>query len=176
MSLLRCFHNERANTKERHAWRKKELWVAAMFFLLRMAFWLTLVLVLIPIGTGKENTPTESINPVSAYLAAQATVSDIGGFCARNPLACETGGNALSAIGSRARDGARMVYEYLDTQVADGSESVPLITGSTSVQPTSDQVYQPEGLVREAKQGDATDQDTEIGPLPRPKPRSGEKT
>jgi len=147
-----------------------------MFFLLRTAFWLTLVLVLIPLGSEEDSTPVESINPVSAYLAAQATVSDIGGFCARNPLACETGGNALTAIGSRARDGARMVYEYLDTQVADDNPSSPLITGSTSVQLTSDQsagapVSAPEisGNVMETTT-------IEFGPAPRPKPRSGQKS
>lgn len=147
-----------------------------MFFLLRMAFWLTLVLVLIPIGSGKESTPGEQINPVSAYLAAQATVSDIGGFCARNPLACETGGNALSAIGARARDGARIVYEYLDTQVADTTDTDMLITGSTRVQPTSDQAHQAEVLITEASPESPSEQDAEIGPLPRPKPHSGEKT
>jgi hypothetical protein len=144
-----------------------------MFFLLRTAFWLTLVLVLIPIGSEKESTPVETINPVSAYLAAQATVSDIGGFCDRNPLACETGGNALTAIGSRARDGARMVYEYLDTQVADRGDSDTLITGSTSVQPTSDQSDTAAAGVLEAMAANAENTDTEIGPTPRPKPHSG---
>jgi hypothetical protein len=147
-----------------------------MFFLLRTAFWLTLVLVLIPIGSETESTPVEPINPVSAFIAAQATMSDIGGFCDRNPQACETGGNALTAIGSRARDGARIVYEYLDTQIADADPSETVITGSTNVQPTSDQTStadpQPADGVTETTQIQGTD----IGPTPRPKPRSGQKT
>ncbi|WP_420414644.1 DUF5330 domain-containing protein [Roseibium sp.] len=147
-----------------------------MFFLLRTAFWLTLVLVLIPIGSEEESTPVESVNPVSAYLAAQATVSDIGGFCDRNPVACETGGNALTAIGSRARDGARIVYEYLDTQVAEDTSRDTMITGSTNVQPTSDQSVQIEYPAFETVAADAQDKTTEIGPTPRPKPRSGPKT
>ncbi|QDG76987.1 DUF5330 domain-containing protein [Labrenzia sp. PHM005] len=147
-----------------------------MFFLLRTAFWLTLVLVLIPIGSEEESTPVESVNPVSAYLAAQATVSDIGGFCDRNPVACETGGNALTAIGSRARDGARIVYEYLDTQVAEDTSRDTMITGSTNVQPTSDQSVQIEYPAFETVSAEVQNKTTEIGPTPRPKPRSGPKT
>ncbi|QFT31575.1 hypothetical protein FIV00_13855 [Labrenzia sp. THAF82] len=145
-----------------------------MFFLMRTAFWLTLVLVLIPLGSDENSTQVDTVNPVSAYLAAQATVSDIGSFCSRNPDACETGGDALSAIGSRARDGARIVYQFLDQQVANDSGRETIVTGSTAtpnsttpqrpvvVSSTSQPVF--EALTR---------LDTEIGPVPRPKPRSG---
>lgn len=144
-----------------------------MFFLLRTAFWLTLVLVLIPIGSEKESTPVESINPVSAYLAAQATVSDIGGFCERNPLACETGGNALTAIGTRARDGVRIVYEYLDTQVAEDTSPDTLVTGSTAVLPATEQPVSFNVPDTAAVTAVTENQTSGIGPTPRPKPRSG---
>jgi len=152
-----------------------------MFFLLRTAFWLTLVLVLIPLGSEQENTTAETIDPVSAFLAAQATVSDIGGFCSRNPRACETGGDALAAIGSRARDGARIVYEFLDTQVADRSGSEPLITGSTgssvpgTVPGLKSDVFT--GMPASAPDANTVSlSETDFGPVPRPKPRSGQKT
>ncbi|OJJ11211.1 hypothetical protein BKI51_15200 [Alphaproteobacteria bacterium AO1-B] len=147
-----------------------------MFFLLRTAFWLTLVLVLIPIGSETKSTPVEPINPVSAFIAAQATMSDIGGFCDRNPQACETGGNALTAIGSRARDGARIVYEYLDTQIADADPSETVITGSTNVQPTSDQTSTAGAQTANGVTETTQIQESVIGPTPRPKPRSGDKT
>ncbi|MES0882952.1 DUF5330 domain-containing protein [Roseibium sp. SCP14] len=145
-----------------------------MFFLLRTAFWLTLVLVLIPLGSEQESPPNEAVDPVSAFLAAQAAVTDIGSFCERNPQACETGGDALSVIGSRARDGARIVYEFLDSQVAGKSDPDVLVTGSTpsplpgaTLVATSDThsynpVFKPASLV-----------ETVFGPVPRPKPRSG---
>ncbi|MEP3045818.1 MAG: DUF5330 domain-containing protein [Roseibium sp.] len=145
-----------------------------MFFLLRTAFWLTLVLVLIPLGSEKETDHVDAINPVSAYLAAQATVSDIGGFCSRNPLACETGGNALTAIGSRARDGAQLVYEFLDTKIENKQTSDTLVTGSTAVEPTSD--YQPSFEIVPTEQlqlKSVSPEITNFGPTPRPKPRSG---
>ncbi|WP_428572488.1 DUF5330 domain-containing protein [Roseibium sp.] len=148
-----------------------------MFFLLRTAFWLTLVLALIPLGSGKESTTVEKVDPVSAFLAAQATVSDIGGFCGRNPQACETGGNALTAIGSRARDGARIVYEYLDTQVADQSDADALLTGSTTpaTDLAADQI-QTAPPVWQPDLNNVSALETDFGPVPRPKPRSGLKT
>ncbi|POF31713.1 DUF5330 domain-containing protein [Roseibium marinum] len=149
-----------------------------MFFLLRTAFWLTLVLVLIPFGSDQENTtPTETVDPVSAFLVAQATVSDIGGFCERNPQACETGGNALTVIGSRARDGVRIVYEYLDTQVEARPENDALVTGSTAA-PQSGETHEisSAGALLQPVLDSVSPAETVFGPVPRPKPRSGRKT
>ncbi|MCX2722242.1 DUF5330 domain-containing protein [Roseibium salinum] len=148
-----------------------------MFFLLRTAFWLTLVLVLIPLGSGSESTSEEAVDPVSAFLAAQAAVSDIGSFCDRNPDACETGGEALSAIGSRARDGARIVYEFLDTQVAERVESDALVTGSTPAQPTVDATSLAAGAPSwQPALDNASPEEAAFGPVPRPKPHSGVKS
>jgi len=173
MSLLWCPHNKRVSgTKTRKA---EQTTGSDMFFLLRTAFWLTLVLVLIPLGSEQESTSVEKVDPVSAFLAAQATVSDIGGFCGRNPQACETGGNALTAIGSRARDGARIVYEYLDTQIADTSETTPLVTGSTGRADSADQALAGDGDWQ-PDLNNVSAVETGFGPVPRPKPRSGLKT
>ena len=103
-----------------------------MFFLLRTAFWLTLVLVLIPLGSSKDEGETTKVDPIAAYSAASAAVSDIGGFCSRNPQACETGGDAIAMIGARARDGARIVYEFLDTRIAEKEAGDHLRTDSNN--------------------------------------------
>ncbi|MCR9284934.1 MAG: DUF5330 domain-containing protein [Rhodobacteraceae bacterium] len=183
MSLVMCPHNKRANgTKAR---KTEQTMGSDMFFLLRTAFWLTLVLVLIPLGSDQEDTSTENIDPVSAFLAAQATMSDIGGFCGRNPQACETGGDALTAIGSRARDGARIVYEFLDTQIAEKSGSEQLVTGSTPVPSAGTTSGQPSGQEPQVFAGtpswqpvfeNVSSKEAVLGPVPRPKPRSGQKT
>lgn len=150
-----------------------------MLFLLRTAFWLTLVLVLIPLGSDDESTNDRAadVDPVSAFLAAQATMSDIGGFCSRNPQACETGGNALSVIGSRAQDGARIVYEFLDTKIADRSANETLTTGSTTpVRPlASGRGSNGQGTFNQI-QDPGSQVETAGGPVPRPKPRSGQDT
>jgi uncharacterized protein DUF5330 len=84
-----------------------------MFFLLRMAFWLGLVLVLLP----REKTPASEkvpqIGASEAVSAATAAASDIGQFCKRQPAACEVGGQAATAIGQRAQDGARQLYKII---------------------------------------------------------------
>ncbi|GAA0772659.1 hypothetical protein E1180_02335 [Roseibium denhamense] len=143
-----------------------------MFFLLRTAFWLTLVLVLIPLGSDKASEPVEQVDPVSAFLAAQATVSDIGSFCDRNPSACEAGGSALNVIGSRARDGARIVYEFLDDQLAPPGDAPEIVTGSTNVLPTADMFAANEDTHSET-QTKVSSEETTFGPVPRPKPRLG---
>lgn len=154
---------------------------SSMFFLMRTAFWLTLVLVLIPLGSSKDESETSKVDPVAAYSAASATVSDISGFCGRNPQTCETGGNAIAMIGARARDGARIVYEFLDTQIAE-KEAVgrpktdpnsDLITGAISNGTlTAQDLTQP----WQGHDKNVSARETEIGPIPRPNPRPGSRT
>ena len=84
-----------------------------MFFLLRMAFWLGLVLVLLPREKTPESEKLPQIGAAQAVQAATAAVSDMGQFCKRQPAACEVGGQAATAIGQRAQGGARKLYEII---------------------------------------------------------------
>src|SRR5215475_12324533 len=81
-----------------------------MWFLLRLTFWLGLVLVLLPRDKTPESDKLPQINASEAVQAATAAMSDMGQFCKRQPAACEVGGQAASVIGQRAADGARKVY------------------------------------------------------------------
>ncbi|WP_291858204.1 DUF5330 domain-containing protein [Bradyrhizobium sp.] len=96
-----------------------------MFFLLRMAFWLGLVLVLLP----REKTPDADKQPQigasEAVSAATAAVSDMSQFCKRQPAACEVGGQAATAIGQRAQEGARKLYHIItDKKSPDHTGSI----------------------------------------------------
>jgi hypothetical protein len=84
-----------------------------MFFLLRMAFWLGLVLVLLPREKTPESDKVPQIGASEAISAATAAASDMGQFCKRQPAACEVGGQAATAIGQRAQDGARQLYKII---------------------------------------------------------------
>jgi hypothetical protein len=84
-----------------------------MFFLLRMAFWLGLVLVLLPRDEAPEANKAPKIGASDAVSAATAAVSDMSQFCTRQPGVCEVGGQAASAIGQRAQDGARKLYRII---------------------------------------------------------------
>jgi hypothetical protein len=83
-----------------------------MFFLLRMAFWLCVVCILLPSGN-KKTSPEAQINASEAVTLAGAAVSDVRGFCERQPDACVTGGKVAIALGHKAEAGARTLYEFV---------------------------------------------------------------
>lgn len=84
-----------------------------MFFLLRLAFWLGLVLVLLPREKTPESEKLPQINAQEAVQAATAAVSDMSQFCKRQPQACDVGGQAATVIGHRAQEGARKIYQII---------------------------------------------------------------
>lgn len=90
-----------------------------MFFLLRMAFWLGLVLVLLPREKTPESEKLPQISVGDAVQAATAAVSDMSQFCKRQPQACEVGGQAATVIGVRAEQGARKIYRSITDKKAD---------------------------------------------------------
>jgi len=96
-----------------------------MFFLLRMAFWLGLVLVLLPREKTPESEKLPQLGASQAVSAATAAVSDMGQFCKRQPAACEVGGKAATVIGQRAQDGARKLYQIItDKRPPDHTGSI----------------------------------------------------
>ena len=88
-----------------------------MWFLLRLTFWLGLVLVLLPRDKTPESDKLPQIGASEAVQAATAAVSDMSQFCKRQPTACEVGGQAATVIGQRAADGARKVYSIITDKV-----------------------------------------------------------
>jgi hypothetical protein len=90
-----------------------------MFFLLRMAFWLTIVCVLLPGSGERAQSPEAKIDAVQAMTFAGAAVSDMRGFCERNAEACVVGGKVATAIGHRAEAGARTIIDFVSNQIAD---------------------------------------------------------
>jgi hypothetical protein len=89
-----------------------------MFFLLRLAFWLGLVLVLLPSGAGQRGAANNDVRATDAISAASATVHDLRGFCAREPNACSVGSEIATSMGYRAQAGAKMLYEFLTEALA----------------------------------------------------------
>src|SRR6202795_1107628 len=84
-----------------------------MFFLLRMAFWLGLVLVLLPREKTPDSDKLPQIGASEAVSAATAAVSDMSQFCKRQPAACEVGGQAATVLGQSAQDGARKPFRII---------------------------------------------------------------
>jgi uncharacterized protein DUF5330 len=104
-----------------------------MFFLLRLVFWVGLVLVLLPRDKTPDVDKTPQINASDAISAATAAISDMSQFCKRQPTACEVGGQAAAAVGQRAQGGARKVYQYITDKPEKSDKSdkrAPEHTGS----------------------------------------------
>lgn len=91
-----------------------------MFFLMRVAFWLTVALVLLP-SVGSQPSATSAKGPqldaTDAAVAAGAAVADMSNFCDRQASACVVGAQAAAVIGHRAQTGARMVYDFISEKV-----------------------------------------------------------
>lgn len=111
-----------------------------MGFLIKSAFWLSLVLLLIPFG-GKGADDEAQVGPVDTLMAARAFIGDVAGLCERQPETCEVGKAALNTIGVRAREGARIAYGLLDEQFGETAEqqtapqlAQPIHTGSIPAQ------------------------------------------
>lgn len=94
-----------------------------MFFLLRMAFWLGLVLVLLPREKTPESDKLPQLGASEAVSAASAAVSDMGQFCKRQPAACDVGGQAATVIGQRAQEGARKLYHIITDKTENKTEN-----------------------------------------------------
>jgi hypothetical protein len=91
-----------------------------MFFLLRMTVWLGIVCVLLP--GGGDNKAAPQIDAASAVSAAGAAVSDMRGFCDRQPQACVVGGKVAVALGQKAEAGARTLFEMVSSQMKDSAD------------------------------------------------------
>ncbi|HZP20061.1 MAG TPA: DUF5330 domain-containing protein [Bauldia sp.] len=100
-----------------------------MFFLIRAAFWLCVVILLIP-ADPKSGAEAPRVTLVQAFLAAQATVSDISGFCGRNPDVCATGGAAIDLLAEKAESGVRMLNRYFDQK--DRNSAAPAAAAPTA--------------------------------------------
>jgi hypothetical protein len=111
---------DQPQTRSKKAGRGRE-----MFFLLRMVFWVGLVLVLLPRDKTPESDKLPKVGASEAVSAATAAVSDMSQFCKRQPAACEVGGQAATVIGQRAQAGARKLYQIItDKRSPDHTGSI----------------------------------------------------
>jgi hypothetical protein len=110
--------------------------VRLMMFLLRMAFWLGVVLVLLPTGGTQHNTASNEVHATDAISAASATVHDLKGFCGREPDACAVGSQLATTIGYRAQAGAKMLYELL-TEALASHDAASTAASDTKAEPVA---------------------------------------
>jgi hypothetical protein len=85
-------------------------------FLIRTAFWLTLILLVLPIDR-EEAGIAGGPGALETLSAMQTVVSDMRGFCDRNPGACATGSATVDVLRQKAVYSAGVVQGWL----ADGN-------------------------------------------------------
>jgi hypothetical protein len=121
-----------------------------MFFLLRMAFWVGLVLVLLPREKTPESEKLPQLNASEAVSAATAAVSDMSQFCKRQPAACEVGGQAATVIGHRAQEGARKLYQIItDKRSPDHTGSIGSVEHADAAASGPRDTLTPDDLIAE---------------------------
>jgi hypothetical protein len=130
-----------------------------MWFLIKGAFWFSLVLVMLPIfdqDATDRLSQEKGVELTDALGAAAGVISYATDLCSEKPDVCVKGAETFTTLGTRAREGARVAYTYLDTQFADDTAAK-----------TADAVLT--GTV--ASKADATNEIRNI-PIPVPRPKA----
>ena len=89
-----------------------------MFFLLRLAFWVMLICLFLP-GSHEENRRLIS--------SASQTVSDLRGFCQRNPQVCEDARLSMTTLLTRFRSGAELLQTLIAQQNGENDDHSTII-------------------------------------------------
>jgi uncharacterized protein DUF5330 len=127
-------------------------------FLIRMVFWLGLLVVLLP---------TDERQQARLYNTAVATVERITTFCDRNAQACNAGADFWAAFVKKAEFGARMAVDLISSGGRKEPEAVPTPARVEPQAPRS----RPEPRVRPPDRG--TLSPTDLTPTWRGQQRTG---
>jgi hypothetical protein len=100
-----------------------------MMFLIRTAFWLMIIILLLP---------TDDRQRSEVYGTAEAAVEDVTGFCARNPEPCAKGRDVFDVFLQKAEFGAHLLMDFINDRTGGGDEpaaSWPSTGASTEAPP-----------------------------------------
>ena len=112
-----------------------------MWFLIKTAFWFSLVLILLPVFSSQSSNRTQSnpqVQVSDAVTAATGAFQYVTSLCSEKPDICVKGGETFTALGYRAREGALVAYEMIDRQLS-GKQSDKVAEAAAQ----SDEAMQP---------------------------------
>ena len=104
-----------------------------MWLLLRVAFWLSVVIALLPIIPSQQKTSASQVGATDALSAAIAVVSDVHHFCERQPSACVTGSQTIIQFGHKVQTGADLLYQFLNERMTADQSTAPAKTTNKSL-------------------------------------------
>ena len=85
--------------------------------ILRTAFWVSAVIILLP--AGNDNTPgggkpgeTAHVTAQNMVVAASSTAGDVSEFCTRQPDVCATGSAMYHLFEAKAKNGVKLIYNW----------------------------------------------------------------
>jgi Family of unknown function (DUF5330) len=84
-----------------------------MRFLIRAAFWLMILILLLP---------TDDKQRSEVYGTAEAAVKDVTGFCDRNPEPCAKGRDVIDVFMQKAEFGAHLLMDFINGRTEAGSD------------------------------------------------------
>ncbi len=94
-----------------------------MWFLIKGTFWFSLVLVALSyFGGNTTDSQNSQMNVASAVSAASEAYRYVSAICVEKPDVCVKGAETFHALGERAREGAKVAYELIDSHLNAADE------------------------------------------------------
>lgn len=96
-----------------------------MGFLIKTAFWLSLVIVFLPAPQNEGAKTAQMIGTTEAVSLLTAALNDARGFCSRNPDACVTGAAAAQTFGYKAQYATQLLHDLIADKLDDAAAASP---------------------------------------------------
>jgi hypothetical protein len=95
--------------------------------ILRTIFFLGAIAILLPSPPEESRRSSlfasaSQITAPEVIYAASRTASDVGDFCQRQPMVCETAGYIASKVEAKAKYSAKLIYEWANEASAPGAD------------------------------------------------------
>lgn len=93
-----------------------------MWTLFKGCLWFSLVLIALPLFDADSTKRLEqgpNFETAGSVSAAMSLYQDVTSICEREPDVCDVAGHTVGVLGARAKEGARIAYQFLDDQLGD---------------------------------------------------------
>lgn len=97
-----------------------------MKFLVRLAFWLVILILLIPTDEAKQK---------QIYGTVRTALNDVASFCDRNPRTCTSGQEAFDTLMHKAQSGGEMIMALVEEHTGISDKTRP-----ASILPTAPKI------------------------------------